>query len=236
MAYNIPKVIFAQQGYDITVMEYPGKRLPLTVAHGDVDLSLASRFTLAPYGDKLISTDLPVAVLTFNIYYHNKSHWTPVWPPDAVFKNKLGKSKISSVLLANKYGLNISQASNVDSIVKMVNLKRIDYWLEYASSDTLVAPGLFNTQDNEFNYTALFSLPTYIYFRNTQRGKRLKQIYDRGLLDLLQQGKFITTYFEQTPPGPIDSTILTLAYIKQNHPELNIPQQLPITTLKHSAK
>lgn len=234
LAYNIPKVIFTNQGYDITAIEYPGKRLPLTVAHGDVDLSLASKFSLEPYGDKLISAELPVAVLTYKIYYNSKDNWTPVWPPDDRFKHKVGKSKISSVLLANRFGLNISQARTVDSIVKMVNVGRIDYWLEYSSSGLLVTPGLINRRSKKFNYQALFSLPTYIYFQNTKRGRLLKKIYDQGLLALFQQGEFVTTYFSQMPPDAIDSTILTLAYIRQKHPELQIPQQHPLSTLKHS--
>ncbi len=156
--------VFSEQGFDIEMIEYPAKRLSLSLHKNLIDTYLGSTKSLGNFSTDFIRSDLPVSVVDWYIYYDHRNNWTPSWPPDAVFRKKIGKSKLSSESFKNEWNLNISQSANEDSIVKMVNLGRADYWLENRTGARTLSEGLLRSSQQGFTYSVLLFRPLFVFF------------------------------------------------------------------------
>lgn len=224
-SYRVIHTIFKRAGLTVKVVEYPTKRAKLALARGDLDAHFSSGESFGSHQGQFIRSEIPVAYLSWHIYY-NSNNWRATWPPDNVFKQKLGKSKMSWRSLQKIHNLNIMSANSVDSIIKMLHLNRIDYWLDYSSAEQLVTPGLLKTAEQGYAYQQLFSRTILGYFQDNSEGRQLREIYELGLIKILKQGEFNALYYENLPLKNGENSTETLDYLRREFPELEIPQQL----------
>lgn len=224
-------MVFEQAGYQIRYAEYPARRLALTLFRGDIDvyLSSAESISRSKYQTDFIRSALPVSVVTWFIYFDHRNQWQPSWPPDALMRSKIGKSRQSSESLKTHWHLQVTQSASVDAMVKMVNLARADYWVENGTGLRVLSPGLLKTPEQGFSYQPLFVRPLYIYFRKSPRGRSLANSYDQGFKILLNKGDYRRVYHIEDPNPELSDTVTqTLAYLKKHHSGMFIAPQKPL--------
>lgn len=224
--YGIALKIFQTAGYQTVVLARPAKRLALSLKNNQIDFVSSSVEALNLDKKQYIRSELPIAMLSFYIYYNHSNSWQPVWPPDEIFKQKIGKSVHSAETLRELSGLNISLATSLDAPVKMVNMGRADYYMESKAGMVMVSAGLLKKPAQGFTTKVLFLRPIYAMFQNTPRGQHLAQLFDRASLRLYQSGEFGKVFFANAPVYVGSQTVDdAVSYINDHRPSLNIPPQ-----------
>lgn len=219
----IIKEAFAKQGFSIRQLEYPAKRIYLALPRNNIDAHISSVQAMAMYNHQYIKSSLPVMVMTWYIYFDARKPWQPTWPPDAAFVSKAGRSKVSTLTLRRE-GLNITTAFSYSSVVKMVNLGRIDYWIDPDLSAQSLPQGLLKTRDEGYRYQALFERAIHLFFQATDRGQRLKNSFDTGYKTLLQNGEYLHHFYREDPDSSNNTVgVTSINYLRKNYPELQIP-------------
>ncbi|MBN4055122.1 hypothetical protein JYU12_00100 [bacterium AH-315-K03] len=225
-AHAIPYELFKMEGFKLNIVEYPARRLPISLKNDRVDLILSTEGLLGKKSDQILRSTYPTSVVTWHIYYKNDKSWEPVWPPDDMFLSKTGKSNHSSVSLKTQFGLNLTQAFGFDAVVKMVNMGRVDYWIETGIGYRSVSAGLIKSEKEGFILKGLLKRSLYVYFQNTPRGRQLLEIYNANYLKMLQRGDFALIYYKYAKNSLGSTTIEdTIELIKSINPTLIIPPQ-----------
>ncbi len=226
---NIAYKVFADKGLNISVTEFPAKRLALSLETGKIDTFVSSNESLGSYADSFLRAKFPVAITTWYIYYDHTKGWVPAWPPDPIFKGKIGESQQSAESLTRLYQLNITQAAGFDAIVNMVNLGRADYWLESRVGLRLLSPNLLKTTAEGFTSRPLFRRGIYMFFQNTERGRWFKKVYDEGFEKILADGLYVKTYYKNDPDSKDTfTTNETIQFIRTAFPDFYVPEQNPL--------
>ncbi|MFT5691013.1 MAG: hypothetical protein ACI92E_000338 [Oceanicoccus sp.] len=223
---NIAHKIFTDKGMNIDIEEFPAKRLTHSLATDKIDTFVSSRESLGQYSNVFLQAKLPASVTTWYIYYDHTKGWIPDWPPDQIFKEKIGESQQSAQSLRQFFQMDISQAAGFEAIVEMVNLGRADYWLESRIGIRSVSPDLLKSTAEGFTSRPLFSRGIYMFFQDTDRGRRLKKVYDEGLEKMLEDGLYVKTYYQyDTKKTDTFTTDETITFIRDEYPDVNIPKQ-----------
>lgn len=219
---------FKRAGFAIDLDEFPAKRLATSLQEDNIDSFISSEASIGELGENFLRSELPLTRLAYYIYFDGKKDWQPQWPPDVEFIGKIGRSRSSSTSLKDYDKLNVALANSYESCVKMVNSGRADYWLDNVTGSRTLTPGLMLEKEG-FVYRYLFSRSIYLYFQNTERGQQLKKIFDQGYLDILQSREFLQIYYGDMD-GDLSSTtgFELIEYLRNEHPELGVPEQLPI--------
>lgn len=220
------KVIFERAGYRVETLESPAKRTPFLLVSQKVDSFLSANESLGSYRDKLLQAKYPGTSLAMFIYYNAHGDWKPSWPPDAEFKRKRGVSKQSESSLRADEGLNVLQVTHFDSCIKMVNAGRADYWIDNITGYTNSTPGLMRVPTGEFAYREIFRIPIYMFFEPSERGRELKEIYDRGIEQILANGEYLQIYYKYDKRFfSSQDGELAVKQIKTLFPDLPVPEQ-----------
>ena len=221
--YDVIAEVFTKEGYTISSSEYPPRRLSILLINDKIDVYIASFEFPGAARPKILSSQLPISVVNWFIYY-NSNLWEPQWPPGETFRKKIGKSYQSSESLAQDWSLTISSSASVDAIVKMVNVGRADYWLESPAGTKSLTPGLLKTIEEGYIRKPIFVRPLYAYFQNTKRGRQNLSIFDAGYLEIIKQGRLHQVYHRQDPDAAQSTTVQqTIDFIKSNYPGINPP-------------
>lgn len=225
-SYAIPKHVLEQAGYDVKVVFRPSLRLPVSLERNDVNLIISTEPTMRQYSGNFIRSELPVGIVDFFIYYDLRRGWQPVWPPDATFKQKIGKSVQSALALKSLFNSNIKQAATFDAAVKMVNLGRLDYYIENSAGLSLISDGLLRSEQQGFKLEVLYTTPAFVYFRDTPVSRNILANFNRQLLTLFLQGEFSSVFYRHVDMAERqDSVKILVNYINANYKPLLIPAQ-----------
>lgn len=220
------KVIFESAGYRLEVNEYPSKRLPYMLENGTIDGFVSSTESLGEKSSDFLRSKFPTTNLSYYIYYKKDGGWQPSWPPNDIFARKRGRSKASPVALQYATALNIKPTWTFESCILMVHAGRTDYWLDNITGRLNTAPGLIKSPADGYSYERLFDWGIYINFQNSERGRKLKSLYDEGFQQILLQGDYIRIYYQFTdPPTSTAGAEGGVSYIRQLFPELDFPPQ-----------
>lgn len=226
-ADSIAYEIFSQAGYTIDIITFPARRLPLMLSSNEIDSFPLSKESLDRLSGNFLLSKYPLSVITWKIYYNNQKNWKPVWPPDDIFRQKIGKSKQSSISLKEGYGLNISQSDSFLSTIKMVNLGRVDYWIDNESGMKSFREGDRFIAQKGFVFETIFRRGLYLVFLNTERGRKLNDIFSTGVEKLIREGNFAKVFYKNDK-YMLDTHTAddTMIYIQKKFPLMEIPDQL----------
>ncbi len=223
---SIPYEIFSKAGYKIEVIELPAKRLQAAFLKGDIDSFILSKESLAQLKGKFLPSKYPLSTIAWKIYYDKTKGWSPVWPPDVVFKSKVGKSKQSAKNLKTKFGLNVSMSSSFNSVFKMVNAGRADYWVDNESGVKSFTPDSGQSIPEGFVFETLFRRGLYLIFRDDEKGRLFHNILTEGMDELISAGEFGRVYYANDlyfiDTNTVDNT---MEFIRSEFPEKKIPDQ-----------
>ena len=233
-SHTFPYELFKEKGFTIIVREFPARRLPIALKSGQIDCILGIESLLENNTNTMMRSRHPTSRLTWYIYHKNT--WQPNWPPDEEFRHKFGKSKDSSDSLREEYNLNVTHGPSYDSMVKMVNLGRADYWIDSGIGFRTVTPGLIKSEQENFSIKSLLKRNLYVYFNKTQRALNLLAIYNKSYMNLLQKGDYAALYYKNASNFSESTTTEdTIQFIRSTSPNLSIPDQKPASLIfKHT--
>lgn len=223
-AYRVAESAFNAAGLEVVAIKRPAQRLNLSLVRDEIDLHITSLEVIEPFQDKIIASRLPITSLPIVMYHRQTENWTPQWPPDEVFKNKIGKSVQAPTMIKQRYGLNVSRSPNFKVAANMVRLSRADYFIDSlaAFSDLILDPE--SMLDDGYTITQLYNNLFFVAFADTPRGNLLNKKFDQNYIKILQQQRYQTLYQQHLErDADARTTLETIKTIRRRYPDLGIP-------------
>lgn len=225
-SHGVVADIFQNQGYEVQMLELSSRRIPTALAEDKVDCVVAHVHGLENYQDSFQSSRFPIFQVAFFIYYKQNKGWEPVWPPDEVFRKKLGLSRQSASILQQQYGLNISWVRDFDEAVRLVNLERSDYWLENGGGLALLESGTLKSAEDGFQLKHLYSKNLHAWFQRSDVGSKYLELFDREQRKLLEEGEYGRAFYDGDPnANSVQDIDQLVTYLNDLYPDIRLPHQ-----------
>lgn len=213
--WELVKQAFALEAINVTTAHMPYARSVEQVVHGNADAWLASypdEVQEAVYSKHHIDIDEILAISDCDMPLHSQDdlrNRTLAWLRGYRFDRYLNVP------------VDIHEVDSQEHALKML---LSGHGLNaYLTPATLYEPSIQASTfiDAELKVTPLMQLPLLVGFRNTQRGIRMRDAFDRGFAQLLQQGEVARLYQRYNwglyqPQVPDDS--IRLAKPSDTHP------------------
>ena len=224
--FSVIADVFELIGYEVQTFNIPVRRIPVSLANNEIDVGWGSEEGMEVVNDTFLRSNYPVSLVPFMVYYDHRNDWKPSWPPDDIFTSKAGTSTQSSRTLKEVYGLQINQTTSFDVNLKMVNMGRADYCIDHIGGFGSATSGLQKSDDEGFAFETLFHRGIYAWFQDTERGRQLREDFDRGLIELLKQGRLGKSYCHKIDcPVEQEQVTAVMEMVNKENPGLNLPAQ-----------